>query len=555
MVINEIMYHPDTGGDEFLELKNITTNPVPLFDPANTNNTWRLNGLGFYFPENVILGPTELMLLVAMDPDAFRAKYSIPAQVQIFGPYLGVLQGSGERLELQRPDVPDTNALAYITVDEVRYNDKSPWPIAADGSGPSLQRRNSAAYGNDPANWEAAVATPSADFIGGQSPSIVTQPQSQTVFVGQSATFSVVANSRPGPLTYRWRFNGGDISGANGPTLTINAVTPSQAGNYSVVVFNEAGSVGSAIATLTVRQPPLITSQPAQQFVKPGSNALFTVSATGNGFLHYQWQRESTNILNATNITLLITNAQFVNEGVYRVIVTDSIGPTISSPAQLLILVDPDFVQQPVSLSAVTGTVFTISATVTNTATLPMGFRLRRNNVNQPATHVTLNSRTVFFNILAERPFTNYAIIATNASLGGGSGKLSASAIITLLDDSDGDGLPDVWENAYPSAGDRNGDADGDGASNWAEYIAGTDPTNALSYLKVELTTASNLATVRFFALSNKTYTIQFTDSLNTNPWLKFIDLPARVSNRVESVRDPNWRPSRYYRLATPRQN
>ena len=76
----------------------------------------------------------------------------------MLGPISGVLQDSGERLELQRPDVPDTNGTPYITVDEVRYNDKAPWPAAADGSGPSLQRRSSAAYGNDPANWEAAVA-------------------------------------------------------------------------------------------------------------------------------------------------------------------------------------------------------------------------------------------------------------------------------------------------------------------------------------------------------------------------------------------------------------
>ena len=555
VVINEIMYHPDVGGDEFIELKNITTNTVAFFDPANPLNTWRLNGVGLYFPENVYLGPNELMLLVAIDPEVFRGIYAIPAPVQIFGPYFGALQGSGERLELQRPDVPDTNELAYITVDEVRYNDKSPWPIAADGSGPSLQRRNSAAYGNDPANWEAALATPGSEFVGGQSPSIVAQPQNQTVLVGQSATFSVTANG-PGPLSYRWRFNGSDIPGANAASFTINNVNPGQAGSYSVVVFNAAGSVSSAIATLTVRQPPIITAHPAQQFIKPGSNALFSVSATGNGFLRYQWQRDGINIPGATNITLFIPGAQFSSEGIYRVMVTDSVGPAFSNPAQLLILVDPDFIQDPVSLSVVTGMTFTISATVTNTATLPMGYRLRRNNVNQPATHVTLNSRTVFFTILAERPFTNYAIIATNASLGGQGGRLSRPAIITLLNDSDGDGLPDTWESDYgPLAGDRNGDADGDGASNWAEYIAGTDPTNAASYLKLELTAVPNVATLRFPAPSNKTYTVQFTDNLSSNPWVKLIDVPTRATNRIESLSDPNWRPSRFYRLVTPRQN
>ena len=553
VVINEIMYHPDIDGDEFIELKNISSNSMPLFDPANPSNTWALSGVGFSFPADVQLAPNELMLLVAVDPEAFRAKYSIPAQVQILGPYPGGLQGSGERLELQRPDVPDTNGVAYITVDEVRYNDRSPWPIAADGSGPSLQRKNAAAYGNDPANWEAAVATPGAEFVSGQSPSIDTQPQSQTVLAGESATFSVAA-SGPGPLTYRWRFNGSDIVGANGTTFTINNVNLTDAGNYSVVIFNTAGSAASAIATLTVRRPPVITHQPERQFVRPFSNALFSVSATGNGFLRYQWQRGGVDILGATNTILLITNAIFTDEGSYRVMVTDAIGSAFSEPAALLILVNPEIVEHPVSLSVVTGTTFTISATVTNTASLPMGYRLRRNNVNQPATHMTLNARTVYFNILAQRPFTNYGIVTTNASSPGG--RLSRSAIITLLDDSDGDGLPDDWETQYgEGAGARDGDADADGASNWAEYIAGTDPTNVLSYLKLELTAASNLATLHFGALSNKTYTVEYNDDLKSLPWLKLTDVSTGLSNRVASIVDPEWRPSRYYRLATPRQD
>jgi hypothetical protein len=553
VVINEIMYHPDPDGDEFIELKNISAETVPFFDLANPENTWRVNGLDFVFPTEAFLAPSELMLLVAIDPEIFRAKYSVPAQVQILGPYFGVLQGSGERLELQRPDVPDTNGFAYITVDEVRYNDKSPWPIAADGSGPSLQRKNSAAYGNDPANWEAAVATPGAEFVAGQSPSIDTQPQSQTVLAGQSVTFSVVV-SGPGPLSYRWRFNGSDIAGATSPTFSIDNVHRTHAGSYSVVVFNAAGSAASSIATLTVRQPPIITAHPAQQFVRLGVTASFSVSATGNGFLRYQWQRNGTNLLGATNMTLFIPNAQFANEGVYRVIVTDIVGPTISNPAQLLILVDPDFAQHPISLSVVTGTTFTISARVVDTATLPLGYRMRRNFQTLAVPHVVLNSRTIFFTILAERPFTNYTIIATNFT--GNTGRQSSPAVITLLNDSDSDGLPDNWETDYgPDAGERDGDADDDGSSNWSEYIAGTDPTNALSYLKLELTTATNLAILRFGALSNKTYTLQYTDNLNLMPWLKLVDVPARASNHVQSVPDPTWRPTRYYRLATPRQN
>src|SRR6185436_5878402 len=204
-------------------------------------NTWKLNGLAYAFPTNLVMGANEFLLLVATNPAAFRAKYRVPANVLILGPYAGNLQDSGERLELQRPDVPDTNGIAFITVDEVRYNDRAPWPIAADGSGPSLQRKISAAYGNDPANWEAAIATPGQDFPGGSAPSIITQPQSQTTLAGQSVVFTVAANG-PGPLNYQWRFNGSDLAGATTSTLALNPVRPSDAGTYSAVVFNNAGS-------------------------------------------------------------------------------------------------------------------------------------------------------------------------------------------------------------------------------------------------------------------------------------------------------------------------
>src|SRR6266404_3025379 len=84
------------------------------------------------------------------------------------------------------------------------------------------------------------------------APSITTQPASQTVTVGQTATFTVVATGTS-PLTYQWKKNGTSISGATSSSYTTPATTSSDNGaQFTVVVSNSAGSATSSAATLTV---------------------------------------------------------------------------------------------------------------------------------------------------------------------------------------------------------------------------------------------------------------------------------------------------------------
>jgi hypothetical protein len=169
VVINEIHYHPAAGDAEFVELKNITAVPVPLYHVDHPQLTWRLNGIGFTFPPGVQLSAGGILLVVSGDPAVFRARNGIPADVPVFGPYPGVLQDGGERLQLLRPDAPDIGddgqpIVPEIVVDEVRYSNKAPWPVNAAGSGASIERVESVAYGNDPGNWRASPGAPSAGF-------------------------------------------------------------------------------------------------------------------------------------------------------------------------------------------------------------------------------------------------------------------------------------------------------------------------------------------------------------------------------------------------------
>ena len=91
--------------------------------------------------------------------------------------------------------------------------------------------------------WGGAVTT---------APAITTQPSSQTVAVGQSGRFSVVASGST-PLSYQWYHNGAAVSGATSASYTTPVTTSANSGDtYYVTVSNGAGSATSSTATLTV---------------------------------------------------------------------------------------------------------------------------------------------------------------------------------------------------------------------------------------------------------------------------------------------------------------
>lgn len=88
----------------------------------------------------------------------------------------------------------------------------------------------------------------------GTAPAITTQPASQTVTSGSSVSFSVTATGTA-PLAYQWYFNNVEIAGATGSTYSLSSATSANAGSYTVAVSNQAGSVTSNAATLTVSTP------------------------------------------------------------------------------------------------------------------------------------------------------------------------------------------------------------------------------------------------------------------------------------------------------------
>jgi hypothetical protein len=565
VAVTEVMYHPpdvafgtnafNNTDDEYIELQNISGQSVALYDINHPTNTWRLtDAVDYSFPPGVMMPPGSYLLLVNFNPftnaaalDAFRARNLVPDTVPVYGPWQGDLGNDRDRVELRRPDTPETNTLdvPYILVERVHYGDAMPWPGGADGLGLSLQRVVPSSYGNDPSNYVASAPTPGAPFVGGGvPPTILSQPGNQLLVTGRDAMFSVTATGTP-PLRYQWRFQGIKIADATNSTLVLRNVQPDNQGVYNVLVFNNGGSALSSNFVITTRIGLQITQQPQNRFVRPGANTNFTVSAVGTGTLRYQWRRNGVNIPNAFGATLSLTNVQAANEGQYSVEVQDNFDTLVSNPATLTLIFVPDLTLQPISQTAVEGS--SISFSTAATGTTPIGFRWRKGGVTFAGGLQigSLSNSTLVLTNVRVPDATNYTVIASNIA---GTSRVSSNAFLTLLLDSDQDGIPDLLEPI-----DGGADTDGDGMTNAEEYLAGTDYLDPRSYLRVDIT-AGGGAVLMFNAVSNRSYTVQYTDGLSPALWRRFLDVLALTNTRSETVVDPSPGPNRVYRLVTPVQ-
>ena len=101
-------------------------------------------------------------------------------------------------------------------------------------------------------------------------PGIAIQPQSESVSFGSNPTFSVTPTvSSSTPLGFQWRFNGTNIAGATSTSYLRTNVQPADAGNYTVVITNVAGSITSAVAALTLPTPFTIYQETFDGYTNP----------------------------------------------------------------------------------------------------------------------------------------------------------------------------------------------------------------------------------------------------------------------------------------------
>jgi hypothetical protein len=179
-------------------------------------------------------------------------------------------------------------------------------------------------------------------------PAIVTPPQSQLFVAGVNGSLPVVATGTS-PLTYQWQFNGFDLAGASKATLVLTNIQSANAGNYAVIVSNPYGAITSAVAVLTVKQPPVISIQPVDLAIVANSNAGFSVYVTGDSPLAYQWYYNNTRINGETNNSIKLTNVSGLQNGRYYAVITNPYGAVTSRAATLEVL--SDCVSAPVGLA------------------------------------------------------------------------------------------------------------------------------------------------------------------------------------------------------------
>jgi hypothetical protein len=250
-------------------------------------------------------------------------------------------------------------------------------------------------------------------------PAITTQPDSQTVNVGANVLFSVAATGT-GPLRYQWKFNGANVASATTPALSVNNAQATNAGNYSVVITNKFGTITSSNADLVVNTAPRITTQPQSQTVLIGSNATFSVTATGGSLpLSYQWRMANTNLPAATNSSLTLTNAQSTNAGNFVVVITNTLGSITSAVATLTVIVPPSITVQPADTTANSGT--TASFSVTAAGTAPLHYQWQYNGANLASATASAYSFTA-----QSTNAGSYSVIVTNV------GGAITSSIATL---------------------------------------------------------------------------------------------------------------------------
>ncbi len=554
LVISEVMYHPADGFDEFVEIRNLSGATVNLSDPANPANTWKIGGLNWPFPQGASIAAGARAIVAPIDPATFRTKYNVPAAVQIFGPFNTTanpasLDDGGERVSLEMPDAPVLQGGVLVTpydvIDTVRYNDKAPWPVEADGSGASLQRSSETAFADDPANWFASGSTPGRDNATNIPPTVsLTAPANNTsVTLPATITFQATASDPDGTiLKVEYFVDGGKVGeSAAGPSYSF--AWTATGGVHTATAKAIDSSIGSTTSTaITIyASSPVTQGLLGQYFVNPEN---FTTGLAGvridptvNFSVNTNWPQTTgfpgitvnnysvrwkgqvrapstgsyTFYINSDDGSFLYLNgALVINNGGYHPDVELSYTTTLTAgqlyPIQMDMFqgsggataqlswtgpgIGKQIIPQAVLYPDGTPIIVTQPAPLTREAGTSASFTALSSGTSplvyqwrKNGVNIVGATSQIFAlpNVLVADAGAYSVLISNSAGFA-----ISASAALTVtFTDTDGDGMQNSWELANGfnpnSAADAALDTDSDGRTNLQEFLAGTNPRDANS--------------------------------------------------------------------------
>lgn len=136
---------------------------------------------------------------------------------------------------------------------------------------------------------------------------ITTQPLAKTSCGGQG--FTLTTSATGANLSFQWKLNGTNLNNENGISLTRLTTTPTDTGNYTVLVNGTCGSVTSNIAKVNIATPISIVTQPDTILNACSSDAGITTNVSASGSIFgYQWFINNSIINNNAQISGATTN-------------------------------------------------------------------------------------------------------------------------------------------------------------------------------------------------------------------------------------------------------
>ncbi len=266
------------------------------------------------------------------------------------------------------------------------------------------------------------------------APVVTSQPASDTVTAGNTATFTAAASGLPAPnvqwevstnggVSFSTISNGSVYGGVTTDTLSVVS-TGLDGDEYEAVFTNPAGSAASNAATLWLTNYPKVTIQPVSVTTAAGTTVTLSTSGTGASPLTLQWRVSTnggasfTNISGATTATLKLTNVSLAMSGnLYDVIYTDGLGSVTSNTATLTVTEAPAVTAQPTNQTVNAGSTATFTAGATGAPFPTVQWEYSANNGARFSAIAGATSPTLTLtNVTALQSGYEYEAVFTNST-------------------------------------------------------------------------------------------------------------------------------------------